>query len=638
MGNMMGYIYSVFIACFLLMTVIPAVSADEDSIAVFLFIEDKEDYVFGESLAITVHVFDKGDYLAIPDSVAVTVNATKNIPLTATSDGIYEGTYELNQSDAIYTYVDWHLYFAANASLNLNWDTAEELIVVPKYDPGTPELNVVVDVDDPKDRTPRPGDDVALTITVAKDDTKLDPEEIYISTPEGTLDATRTETGIYTATYSIPKNKVRSEVISLIVNATYNDDVVWDYVALPLDFLNVWLHNASVGKTHADFEIWVTDLEGRAVPGAGVFLSAPKSGSGASTNEKGKAVFSLDYTEPSIGIVELTGEVSSPSEETQTFSYSFLVGELDSNLITTPGDFEVFPVSGDRRGEPQDEFAVRYVAYNNTELWTNETIHYYAVFRSYILSTEGIIIDYGSVNTDDNGRFDITFTAPNQEGYVLFHFKSAIEPASKPSNDNYRYKEATDTTHITVKGHETGSGLTPDLDVSIDELVLGGKIEVTATMSGSSGYHGKVFWEMGDDNWTWLSGKDFSYLTESDNKFSGSVYIPEFLPLDQEYAIVVSLTDLETGVSYYNLYEGKPIGVAPEEEKEEEGLDILTVALIIIVIVVVIVLFVAASKGEKAKDSKEEPKEEEEEADDLEEEDGKEEKAEESGEEIEDSE
>jgi Tfp pilus assembly protein PilZ len=612
MGRKMGYIYPVIVMCFLLVSVIPTVSADEDSIAVFLFIEDKENYALGDTVTITVHIFDKGDYLTTPDTVTVTVNATKNIPMSQKSDGIYEGTYKLNQSDAIFTFGDWHLYFNANASKNLNWDTARESLIVPGQDPDTPELSVWIEVDDPKDRTPRPGDDVELTITVKEDGTKVDAQGLNISTPGGITEATRTGTGVYTFTYKVPSNKVRNEIISIGAEVNYNGQVAFDYISLPLDFLNVWMHNSNFGKTHADFEIWVADLDGRAVVGAVVFLSAPKSGSSATTNKEGKAVFSLDYLEPTTGIVELVGEVSAPSEDTQTFSYSFIVGDIENGFITTPGEFEVFPASGDRRGEPGDQFTVEYEAYNDTKLWTNKSVHYYTVFRESYYSSEGLIIDYGTKTTNANGRFEITFTAPNQEGFILVYFKSAVEPSTKPSNDNYRYKETTDTAYIMVEEEITGTGVTDELNVNIGELILGGEIDVTATMAGSSGLRAKVFWELSDDNWTWLSGQDYSYLTESDNKFTGSVYIPEFLPQDQNYIIGVRLIDTETGTSYDNGVQEKPVGVAPGKETEEEGLDFLTIALIIIVIVVVIVLLIAASRGGKGEGTEKESPEEEE--------------------------
>ncbi|UCG69673.1 MAG: hypothetical protein JSV09_01220, partial [Thermoplasmata archaeon] len=112
-------IFSIILPCLLLLTAVQNGAADEDSLATFLFIEYKPSYLEGDIVNITVHVLDKGEYLANPDNVSLTVNSTKQIPLTNIGTGIYIGTYELNSTDAEYSLF---LHFQTNASYGLNSD------------------------------------------------------------------------------------------------------------------------------------------------------------------------------------------------------------------------------------------------------------------------------------------------------------------------------------------------------------------------------------------------------------------------------------------------------------------------------------------------------------------------------------
>jgi hypothetical protein len=455
---------------------------------------------------------------------------------------------------------------------------------------------------------------VELTVIVKQDGTYVNPDNLTISAaeglnPVGTLDTTQTSVGVYKATYVVGPSIDEDMMVSIQALASYQDDSAISYADLYIDFYNIWMNNLVVGETSATFEIWVADLEGKAVPGALVDINTP-AGKQNTTDKKGKAFFSMSYPIQEEGLVTIRGAVIS-SAKTQEFSISFLVGEINAELQPREGEFEVFPLTYVRTVEPGDVLRFEYVAYNDTVLWADKTVYYYAILINSTFSTDGSIVDYGSVTTASNGRFNITFTAPNKEGIVQIYFESATK-SSISSYDNLYYSGAVDPS-IYVVSPDDGEVITSTLSVGLGEIILGGEVDVTVQMSGSSGYIGRATWELEDENWTWISGRFISYLTENGNQFSGDLYLPEFLPLDKNYVVEASLIDPTSGKTYFNYAEGVPKGKAPpDEEKEEE--DFLTTSyllIIIMVVVIIIALLAAASKGGKPKE-REEPGEKEE--------------------------
>lgn len=643
MGRKIITVLSFIIAFSMLITIIPIVVADEDSLAVFLFIEHKETYSFNDTVNISVHVLDKGDYSdpIPPGAVSVLVNNSVDIPLSKKSTGIYEGTYKLNISDAIPIIDDWYLFFRANASKNpRNWDSSEKSIVILGEESSASEFSVIMYTDDSKDRTPKPGDTVELTVNVKLGDTYVDPDELTIldpddPDPEAELPYTRTDVGIYTTSYQVDPDIKENTIISVGATATYNEEMDFYYVDLLINFLNIWLHNATVENTSASFEIWVADLEGKAEPGAFINIIHPVGKTGT-TDKDGMALFTMNYSEPSSGIVTLRGYVTAPSEETQTFSWGFYVGEPLTEPPATPGKFRVFPLTTNLTVAPEDTFKANFVAYNNSVLWADKIIYYYVVFINDLFSTGGEILYHGSVTTEDNGRFNLSFEAPANKGNIRIYFESGVE-VSTSSNDNLRYKEDAETI-ITVKESETGKFIEEGLNISIGEFLIGGKVDITATLSGSSGFIGRASWIILDDNWTKLGGAFFSYLNPSNNEFKGSVYIPEFLPLDQRYAIEIVLIDPTTGDTYYNYVVATPTGIAQEDDKKKEPLDLLFLILLIIMVIIIMALLAFAFKRPKGEESEEKiteiKKEGEEESEDDEAEEGEEDFEEESEEGI----
>jgi hypothetical protein len=126
---------SILIACLLLANFMPAMTAYNDSLAIFLFLEEKT-YVFNDTVNLTVNVFDKGDYLEIidhttpPDTVSLSVNGVKDIPLVKQSRGIYKATYKLDVSDGSLTLGDWHFNFVANTTKDSNKESSDIEVVI----------------------------------------------------------------------------------------------------------------------------------------------------------------------------------------------------------------------------------------------------------------------------------------------------------------------------------------------------------------------------------------------------------------------------------------------------------------------------------------------------------------------------
>ncbi|UCG69978.1 MAG: hypothetical protein JSV09_02885, partial [Thermoplasmata archaeon] len=504
-----------------------------------------------------------------------TVNSTKQIQLINIGTGIYKGTYELNSSDAEYSRF---LHFQANASYGLNSDSIKESIRLSE-EPSTSKLCIDLDVDDPRDNTPRPGDTVEFTIKIEKDGILVDPDTLTITSPTGSLTYNRTAIGIYKTIFTVNPNMMVEDIIKIEAEASYNEQLSTSVINLFVDFINVWLFNETVDEetNTINFEIWVADLEGKPVVDASVNLMI---GLGyyvqfGPTDQEGKALVSIYHGESNWPFIHLSGDVTTPSGIRQDISLSFLIGEFRMGPNPRSDEFDVFHVSGERRVELGETFDCEYVAYYDKILWKNDRIYYYVVFHNvtfleedlYQTSKEGYLVDKDYINTDNEGKFNITFKAPDYQGEITIFFEAGVKYSSS-SNDNLSY-DRTSYPYISVLEHENGPSIEERLNIDISDIILGGKTNVTATMDGSSGYIGKITWYLDDEKWSWRDGSFESYMTPGDNTHEGEIYIPAFLPLDKVCTIEVTLANPETGDIYYNYIKAMPSGKNPDMDDDE---------------------------------------------------------------------
>ena len=569
-----------------------------DSMRIFLFIEERDVYIVNDTVNITVHVFDKDGYIT-PDNLTVTVvgNETNVVPMTEKDIGIYEGAYTLKESDALLG----GTIIKATAIYGNNQDSCSPIYITIHSSEISEEFMVLVKLVDHSDYTAQPGDIVEITVTVSNGDARINPDTFELFTAywgKGSvpIDYTNPSTGVFRTNVIVDPTIKEDTILTIGASASYGESEDSNYVDIPINFYNVWFHKTYIENTSAKFEIWVSTLEGRAVPGAFVYLTEPNA-TQKTTNSEGKAEFIVNYEEPEFGDIDVVGSVIK-DEKTQTFEKKFSTGKI----ITLPlqpqeGKFDVFYMWGEESFEPGSEINRGYVAYNDTKLWRNETIYYYTIYRQYLTSNFGEVISFGNKVTASNGTFNISFTAPGKEGVCTVIFETATDP-SNLTNDGKFYKEHSDPL-ITIGVGSEAPIYDENIKITMDKLKLSRRNAISVSMSGSSSYLGTLRLEIDDENWTLLSGMKTSYLRNNGEKFSGEIIIPEFLPREVNYTVYATLTDPVT-MKYYTNY----LVITPSEAAPMElGIVVAYLAILIIVLALIAIIIVYRWKRRKEEES-----------------------------------
>ena len=88
-----------------LVSMIPTVAADNDSMKVIILVDKDQDYRIGDTVTVTVHVFDKAKHITA-DDVSVIIESSslygvdsRNILVTEKNTGIYQGTFVIRDKD-----------------------------------------------------------------------------------------------------------------------------------------------------------------------------------------------------------------------------------------------------------------------------------------------------------------------------------------------------------------------------------------------------------------------------------------------------------------------------------------------------------------------------------------------------------
>lgn len=563
----------IILTSFILFTImIPTIKAEDDSMAIFMFIEDKPAYVHGELVNITIHALDKGKYLDNPDNVTLTVNETKDIPLAKIGSGIYKATYELNISEGESPTRPF-LHFEAFASYGKNSESIKNSIRVHAEEQDTTELRVEIKADDPKDLFPRPGDDVELTVTVKINGELGNPDTLKIEYDGTTIAHAFESTGIYKAIYTISPYLKRSETFYIVAHATKNDIQEYSSVILKTDFLNIWLHNVSLKNDIYEAYFYVADLDGKPVVDANIDIWSYSFWNNyvasGTTDENGMAYISFTND---LYPFWYSYEVTITCSLGITQEFRWYIPELFSSdgPNTRDDKFDVFLDTGNSNvpfGETEKRV---YTAYYDKLLWRNSEVCYYVVFyNGYIYpdggiekKKDGFVVNHGCVITDENGKFEIEFTAPYVEGEINIHFEAGVKRSSS-KNDNLSYLRAY-TSFCQIREMVDTEIKEEAINIEMEDLILGKNVTVTSSLAGSAGFIGEITWSLEEESWSQEAGRTLEHMEESNGIFTGVINLPEFLPLDIEYTIKVSLTDTDTKTTYYNYIKVQPIGKASD--------------------------------------------------------------------------
>lgn len=589
------------IFCILIGSVIPTVSAHNDSMKVIVTVDSSKQYAVGDTVTCYVYVFDKGAYVNADGNPLIilnkyyenqrnSTNPIDGITVNKIGTGKYEVTFSILESDCNWydSYCSISIYASATYGkssvtddiYNSDYDSKYISITTAEVETG---LSITVTIDNYFEIYPfEPGDTVDLTATVRYDDIKVTPDEFEVKVGYGEEDweggyenedyvsCTNPSVGIYEGSYAIPS--VTESTTFLVeafasyggVDDTYN-------TGFSVDFFAVYYHELSVTKTQADFEIYVSDLNGNVIPSAVVSFSydndddwnTPEVSVQETTDATGKASFTITYT-----------NVSDISD----YAYANASGKsqiFDIYIATPYEDISTYGLSVIDRTEDgtveSGQFVTKqYQAYMEGAELSNADIYYYAYNSTSIIS-------YGKRTTDSQGKFTLSFTvydiiyivfeAENGEHGLMYDWDTGTY---HDSNDGFQYDDS-DTRYIYVSTYIMeyiyfGHYFDANVSISIEPLKIGEKTNITVSMPDSLGYIASVWCEvggpgesiMGKSKWKSCAYGIGAILQRSDDIFTGSIIIPEFMPKDSNYTIIANVFDPTTYDYHLNYITVKP--------------------------------------------------------------------------------
>jgi hypothetical protein len=601
----------------LVCAIVPQATATSDSLEVIVTVE-KRIFQPGSQIDITVHVFDKGTYVSADEiSVVVGYYPYVEVNVTETQTGVYEGSYTIKQDDTM-------VIVTATVSRGTDSDTGYAFVELTEEPEEVVDFSVDVMLDDPRDYQAEPGDAVEITVTVKENGTLVDADTLELDINDQSLQYTKTETGTYKATKNIPSALNKGDSYDIYAHAQKDGMDDSDFDSFYVTFFMVLYHNITKTNTSSTFDIYVSDMNGGVVEGASVSISyddddnenTPKVTKVGTTDSQGKARFTITYQE--IDYIEVEGSVTHGGRS-QEFDGAIMIsddfgyepeGPREEGFdVVDQGDLEVY--------NPGDTVTRQYTAYMNGAPWVNKEVHYYI--------TEGFSPAYrvtgqDSINTDNNGKFSVTFTAPQEMAIINF------ETGRPKTQEDYVYDEDDDLVYeedMEFVLISTGSDL-PALDweegisVSVNTLAVGGPTTVKVTGANiPSDARVIASWFVGnaDDyletvtsvafssDWQYWTGGSGTFLSKENGKYVGELLLPEFMPQDEDYTIIGGWmeSDGDVHLNYVVLQPGESGGTTGTASEDDGvgGDTYMLILLLVVVLVVIIVLIKAVGKPKK---------------------------------------
>ncbi len=509
---------------------------------------------------------------------------------------------------------------------------------------------------------PQPGDTLNFEISIKRSDDYVDPEELTAKmaitetmedsygTEEGypnaeVLPLTKVSTGNYTTYYKIP-NSQDSRQFRVVVETEEGEaySVVDMDSMFSIDYYQVWFHDIKTTSTSSSFELYVADKLGKIVENAEVDLeyrymqfddsgwmgggySEPeeivKSTGLKNTDNEGKVRYDITYPDDA-GYVDGSGNVKF-GDHTQHFFGPIYMGDMfeeeyyeeeenyGTRQIPPPGEDEGpygygFEVICEESGEEYQfgENVIRhYTAYytkdsgpigfenpQQTEPYSNGIIYYY-------IHSEEEILDYGQVETDEQGNFELHLSLPTIEDgagsdymykFYEINFEAPTHEAGLTeqgsTNDGMIYDEAFDFIDVSNEEYDDDFDYMDmfknDIDINIDHLYVGGlsEVQVDYPKTGDNiraystwmpfGFSMEMIESPPEDlmNWyPWTSDVlGMKLLVLNGSTYEATLCVPEFMPIDTDYTILVQIFDLETmsDQNYYPEPEVNFIIITPE--------------------------------------------------------------------------
>ncbi|UCG70806.1 MAG: hypothetical protein JSV09_07365 [Thermoplasmata archaeon] len=617
---------------------LPVVSASDDSIKVLLLVGNPGDegiYDVGESIPIEVRVFDSGQPIDADSPPTVTLNPNepykREISVLKTSSGIYSGSFTIREDDA-------DEYLSIRAQATLGKENEEDT----SYDDDTDSNSITIsgewglDLDFKFDKTgtshmvASPGDTIDMTITVRYDGLKVNPDYFDLTAGEKSISYTNPNIGVIKASYKIESTITESKSIYINADCDHNGESYRTGGDIQVDLCHVWYHKVSITDSIVQFELALSDMEGKAISDARIDFnyeidntdiqedSPFKSGI---TDSQGKAEFTISHDSAYFIWIEGSAEFLGKIQNFEWFIEISQEVPSSDNMEPSPSyDFQVIYQENSGVIENSEEVTLEYIAYSKGNPLPNQQIYYY-------IYTESEFIKSGFTTTDSQGKFTVIFRTPDVSKVIDLMFESAFEKEyyweHVDCDDGLVYRDYHGYIWISDGGSMEINWGDPDTSISIEtsSLTIGGETTITAKIQDSDDcipwafivpgvYSSENILDSSADEpeWTSCMSSTYNLLIPKNGKFSLDIILPDFLPKDETYTVLVIYIDYDDTDSpyhwnYIHLNPGESTGSKEEEQNillksplNIGGIGISWLAIIVIIALILVVVVVGARR------------------------------------------
>jgi hypothetical protein len=547
--------------CVLLLFLLPVNGSAEESF-VIVVISDSWIHSPGDEVELTVHLLYKGELVDGDELEARTPGRTFDPERLDT--GTYRLRFTIQDRDLVYDTGsgsgDSEPFEGVVVLLDALYDDLE---ASERAELNMVFLNVEGRVDNHR---PSVGDTVEFTALVTNLSKPYDPEELFISVYQDQdynekleLLWVRKDTGVYTASYTILPGDNESHVYHFFARARDGEVTKSSSgLELRLDRYLVWYHSLEDGgraEGSRDFELYVTDPGGKAVPGALVlfaYVAGPEhedryvGSREAVTDAEGRAVFSIP-DDDEVEVVDIEGKVLSRfTQHIDRRQWLFREREeepYESGFsVIGPADFY----------EEETEVSIDLQAYYDGEPYEGEYVYIYA------FGPQGLY--YHGNFTVSEGSVSLTITTPEvPEGSWEFFYRIRLEVhAQMPSghwSDSRWYLPIENPDYMKAK-----------LEFWLDPLEIGGNSSIGVEDGSRSSYYGwatilpEINSNSGEDEedqgyfltnppewelWTHDQGSSVFPLAMGENGVATNITTPEVWDQYEDFRVSVLLIEYD---------------------------------------------------------------------------------------------
>ncbi len=550
-------------------------------------------YEIGDTVDVTVHVFDRAAYTDTIDNVTLEVgDLDREVDLTMGGAGRWQGSFLILEEDVIESFGGSYISMSAMGLVGESYVESAFSYLSMATEAAEMKFLAVNSVMDPPSVYMGPGETKTVTWRIYYDGSLVEPTSFELWLDENgsdsVVDPTRESTGVYSYEYTMPTEPISSAVY-LDFSAEYTDgtdNVDGDnQVDLFMNFLHVWAKKVAVSVTTASFDLYVSNMTGGPVEAAAINLDysyyddeydyIQKTATGT-TDADGKASIDLSYND--LGDLEedvmIEGKVTGQSFE-QGLDFTLQVRIVDDSEPDEPREigFDVIPTK-DMFGFDKD-VNLPSTAYFDGTAHGSGTIYWYA-------HTLNAVLNKGSTQSGVQGDLSVDFRTPskgeNDPDSFITHYETPIDEDGTDvfyEDTEYGYISSVSDPDFFPDNPWDAMEMfrDPDVKVSHNKLEKSKDVPVTVEYSGAN------------DNWQCMIilGNDpkpsnmalvpmWTYWTESltegmygdvgdldGNRWQASVFVPDNLPNKDFFiaAFIVNQNELMANIFSLSLTDYK---------------------------------------------------------------------------------